>query len=208
MTVCSFLVIRIYDERVPRAFTAAETARIRERLLAAGGDAFARRGLRGTSVEELARAAAISKGAFYRFFDGKEALLLAILADYEIAVHARLEAAVRAEPSRAVEVLLREAVHTAESDPLMAVLASEEGQRVLASLPDEEQREMLERDARLVGRIYAICAEAGEVPAVPERVLLGLLRSLVFAGMHREEIGVDLLEEVTAWLTGMIGPQR
>jgi AcrR family transcriptional regulator len=57
---------------VPRAFTTAESDRIRAQLMAAGRESFARHGLRGTSVDQLARAAAISKGAFYRFFASKE----------------------------------------------------------------------------------------------------------------------------------------
>jgi len=31
-----------------------------------------------------------------------------------------------------------------------------------------------------------------------------LLRSLVFAGMHRAEIGEDLLAETAEWLTGVL----
>jgi hypothetical protein len=35
---------------------------------------------------------------------------------------------------------------------------------------------------------------------VPESALLGLLRSLVFVGLHREEIGPELVKEMTTWL--------
>ncbi|GAA0958321.1 hypothetical protein GCM10009550_46750 [Actinocorallia libanotica] len=176
--------------------------------MAAGRESFARRGLRGTSVEELARAAAISKGAFYRFFDGKEALLLALLSEHEQQVHARLEAAVRADPARGVALLVEESVHAAERDPLFAVLMSEEGMRVLASLSPAEQQELMERDVRLVRRVTGALRRAGAAPDVPERVLLGLLRSLVFAGMHRAEIGEDLLSETTAWLTDVLREEK
>jgi AcrR family transcriptional regulator len=176
--------------------------------MAAGRESFARRGLRGTSVEELARAAAISKGAFYRFFDSKEVLLLALLAEYEEQVHARLEAAVRADPTRGVALLVEECVHAADRDPLLPVLMSEEGMRVLASLPPAERQELMDRDVRLVRRVMDILQEVGAAPPVPERVLLGLLRSLFFAGMHRAEIGADLLAETAEWLTDVLGGQR
>jgi len=52
---------------------------IRERLLAAGRELFARYGLRKTTVEELARAAGIAKGTFYLFFPSKEALYAEVL---------------------------------------------------------------------------------------------------------------------------------
>jgi len=64
---------------MPRAFTGAERAMIRERLLAAGRELFARYGLRKTTVEELARAAGIAKGTFYLFFPSKEALYAEVL---------------------------------------------------------------------------------------------------------------------------------
>ena len=80
----------------PRAFTPAETDAIRARLHTAARDLFGRRGFKGTTVEDLARAAGISKGAFYRFYDGKEALLAAVLAEYEAGVHVQVEDAIRA----------------------------------------------------------------------------------------------------------------
>ena len=52
---------------------------IKERLLAAGRELFARYGLRKTTVEELARAAGIAKGTFYLFFPSKEALYAEVL---------------------------------------------------------------------------------------------------------------------------------
>ena len=59
---------------MPRPFTTAETEAIHPLLLDAGAASFARAGIRRTTVEDLARAAGISKGAFYRFFESKEAL--------------------------------------------------------------------------------------------------------------------------------------
>jgi len=52
---------------MPRAFTDPERDAIRARLMDAGRELFARRGIRATTVEQLARAAGISKGAFYLF---------------------------------------------------------------------------------------------------------------------------------------------
>jgi AcrR family transcriptional regulator len=57
---------------VPRAFDDEERDQIRARLLAAG--ALAQRSGAGRSVADLARAAGISKGAFYLFFPSRDAL--------------------------------------------------------------------------------------------------------------------------------------
>ncbi len=161
---------------------------------------FAQRGLRGTTVDELARAAGISKGAFYRFFDSKEALLLALLDEDEIAMHAEIEAAIRAEPERGIDVLVDSALDAVRANPLMPVLLSPEALRLLASRPPEEQAALLERDVRLVDRVLAVLAEAGITLGLSRAALLGLMRSLVFVGLHRSEVGEDQLDELGLWL--------
>ncbi len=169
-----------------------------------GQESFARRGVRGTTVDDLARSAGISKGAFYRFFDSKEALLVALLSDYETAAQAGIEAAVRADPGRWTEVLIGSALRAIEDNPLLPVLMSEEGLRAIGSRPPAEQQALLERDVQLVDRVLAVLREAGIRPAVSGTVLLGLLRSLVFVGLHRADIGEDLVDEVGGWLMGSL----
>jgi AcrR family transcriptional regulator len=185
---------------MPRAFSDVESSRIRARLMEAGRVTFAKRGLRGSTVDELARGAGISKGAFYRFFDSKESLLLALLDEDEIEMHAEIGEAVAAEPDRGVDVLVSTALDAVRSNPLVAVLMSQEGLRLLDSRTPAEQAELLERDARLVDLVLAGLAEAGITLAVPRQALLGLLRSLVFVGLHRSEIGEDQVEELARWL--------
>lgn len=167
---------------MPRAFTAEETDRIRDRLKKAGKDAFARRGVRGTTVDELAWAAAISKGAFYRFFDSKESLLLALLDDYEITMQAEIVEAVRREPGRGIDVLIDSALHAIGHNPLLPVLMSEEGLRVIHSRPPAEREALLERGrpARRVGarraagsRDHADCLRSGPPRAAAVTGLCG-----------------------------------
>jgi AcrR family transcriptional regulator len=185
---------------VPRAFTAAESSRIRTRLAQAGRATFAQRGVRGTTVGDLARAAGISKGAFYRFFDSKESLLLALLDEDETSMHAEIEAAIRAEPDRGIDVLISSALDAVRNNPLVPVLMSPEGLRVLDSRTPAEQAAMLERDVRLVDRVLEVLAEAGITLAVPRPALVGLLRSLAFVGLHRTDIGEDQVDEMGRWL--------
>ncbi|CAM3539674.1 TetR/AcrR family transcriptional regulator [Tsukamurella ocularis] len=53
-------------------------ARSVERFLDAGLDVFAERGFHAASMDEICRRAALSRGAFYSNFSGKEALFLAL----------------------------------------------------------------------------------------------------------------------------------
>ena len=59
---------------MPRGFTESEKEKIREKLIGACQKRWSRYGYKKTSVEELCRKAGISKGAFYLFFESKEAL--------------------------------------------------------------------------------------------------------------------------------------
>lgn len=53
----------------------------REAILAAAADLFDREGIDGTTLSAIARAAGLSKANLYRYFDSREAILLAVLAD-------------------------------------------------------------------------------------------------------------------------------
>lgn len=100
-----------------RAFDDAEATRVRARLLEAGRASVARVGFRRTRVEDVAKEAGVAKGTFYRFFERKEDLLIAVLREGEAALREELAAA----------GTLREALWTlfsgVESHPLLAALA-------------------------------------------------------------------------------------
>jgi AcrR family transcriptional regulator len=186
---------------MPRAFTADEATAIRAKLLAAGEESFARMGIRRTTVEELARAAGISKGAFYKFFDTKESLFLALLEDHEIRAHAEVEAAVRTDPHRGLDTLIDTALQATQRNPLLPVAMSQEGLRLLHGMTEAQREAFVERDVRLVERILERLHQAGVHVSVSSTVLVALLRSLVFVGWHRGEIGEGLAEELATWLT-------
>lgn len=185
---------------MPRPFTTAESESIRAALIDAGAASFARAGIRRTTVEDLANAAGISKGAFYRFFESKEALFLALTDEYEQRMQAEIEAAVRSDPERGIDVLLDAALYAIERNPFLAVAMSEEGARLLRTRTPAEQRAYLERDERLVGRVLGVLEDAGVRPTVTPSVLLALLRSLFMLGAHRAEVGDSLAQELATWL--------
>ncbi len=69
---------------MPKGFTEYEKELIRKRLLEQGQRLFSAYGLKKTNVEEIAKAAGISKGAFYNFYDSKEALFMDVVEQAEI----------------------------------------------------------------------------------------------------------------------------
>ncbi|MBS1199403.1 MAG: bacterial regulatory, tetR family protein [Proteobacteria bacterium] len=73
----------------PAARARAETQR--ERILDAAQKCFIERGFRGASMAQIAQTAAISVGLAYRYFDGKDAIMLAIIARQLEAKRARID---------------------------------------------------------------------------------------------------------------------
>lgn len=78
-----------------------EAEETRQRLLAAGRRAFARRGLAGANLKgDILEPADVSVGSFYHQFRDKTELLLAILAEHSRVLRARLSELHRPAPGR------------------------------------------------------------------------------------------------------------
>src|SRR3989304_4084126 len=79
----------------------------RERILEAAREVFARRGL-AAEVREIAEQAGVGIGTLYRHFEGREALLAALLQETKQALLQRLQAAVEREaPQDALRAMVR-----------------------------------------------------------------------------------------------------
>ena len=182
MTLLPFLVIWSYTHAMPRAFTDSERTAIRERLLAAGQDLFARRGIRATTVDQLARAAGISKGAYYAFYPSKEALFFAIVEDVETEMQARLEEQVAAAPDDALRLLVRASLRARLENPLFDVAISEEAVAVMRTMSPEEQAAFLRRD---IDMTESIARPAGRVGSAGERLAGAARRTAPGHGVRR-----------------------
>jgi AcrR family transcriptional regulator len=82
-------------------------AETRERILAAALCCIEREGLAATSVEDVARAASVSRATIYRHFPGGREQLMTDTATWEVArFFARVEATVASEPDLAARLRL------------------------------------------------------------------------------------------------------
>ena len=77
-------------ERPKRLTREEKRAQTRERLLQAAEQVFVRRGLEGSSVEEIAAEAGFTRGAFYSNFSSKEELFVELLHDRIYKGYARM----------------------------------------------------------------------------------------------------------------------
>jgi AcrR family transcriptional regulator len=73
--------MNVTNLREPRSAPARSRANTRRRLVDAGTDLFARRGLHATTTVDVARAAGVAAGTFYLHFSDKHALFREIILD-------------------------------------------------------------------------------------------------------------------------------
>jgi AcrR family transcriptional regulator len=168
------------------AFSDSEVQTIRARLKTQARECLLRTGVRKTSVADLASAAGISTGAFYRFYDSKELLFFEVFADMDAEV---MEAAADVLRTRA-DLRPRERVIQAlltcfgKLEELAFMPAWEaESAYVLRKLPPEALANHQESEgARIVGLLSEFGIEATlpptDVAEVVQRLLLSLSQLL------------------------------
>ncbi|AFG37115.1 TetR/AcrR family transcriptional regulator [Spirochaeta africana] len=175
---------------MPRGFTELEQRRIRARLQQAGRDILGRRGVRKTTIDELASAAGISKGSFYRFYTGKEALALELLAAWERGFHDGIAERFSTHAPQGREACAAQlaAVFLEDFPQQIAVSGiaglfdpQEMAWLVQRARPADVQR-MDEQDLRLFDRLRPLLAAAGVVPCVDDLEIVAALRLLFEAG--------------------------
>jgi len=83
--------------RVRRAVGDAAKERRREQILAAAKKVFARKGYHSTTIADVAKAARISYGSIYWYFDSKDALFHALMDSEEQALRRHIESTVDAQ---------------------------------------------------------------------------------------------------------------
>ena len=175
---------------MPRKFTPKEEEQIRNKLRAAGRELMGRRGVRKTGVEELANAAGISKGSFYRFFSSKEELALEILTQWERAFHAGIEQRFRsAAPKNAAEcarqltaVLLEDFPRQVAASGIQGLFDPQEVACLIQQAGPEKVKLLDAQDIRLFNSLKPLFADAGLAAGENELTIIAGLRILFEAG--------------------------
>ena len=195
---------------MPRPFSSEERAQITQRLRDVGRSAFATHGLRRVTVDELASAAGISKGAFYLFFDSKEALLLDIFQRFEADFQRKvLDEVLRPEldPVQSLRTLLRTAVAVRGSDPLLRNLSDIDIEIFMRRIPPDQAAVLLEADVASARRFVDYWRLQGSPIGVDAEVLTGLMRAIVLTSFRRHEIGEAVYEQVVQLMIDSVAQQ-
>ncbi len=175
---------------MPRRFTPEEEQVIRESLRQAARAQMGPRGVRRTSIDELVRAAGISKGSFYRFWESKESLALDLLAEWEREFHRTVEQRFQSEQPRGFEesaaflrsVLVEEFPRRMITAGMQGLLNPDEIAHLARAAGEREARIMDEQDLRFFDRLRPLFLKAGLRPTEDTPVIVAGLRAVFEAG--------------------------
>jgi len=185
---------------MPRPFSEEEKKQIRSKLFAEGKELFIRFGLKKTGIAELTKAAGISQGAFYLFFDSKEELYFAILEQEEQAIRERFLKWFSEEDSMnrsRFREFLRLAIQVFEENPLLRRLWLErEIDDLLSRLPSSLVEQHTARDTAVLEPLIKHWQDTGSMVQGAPEVIAGVIRALFLLPLHYREIGEDLFPAV------------
>src|SRR5215211_870693 len=134
---------------MPKAFSEHEKETIRAQMREKARKLFERQGLKKTSVDELAQAARISKGAFYLFYDSKEELFMEILEGLETDFRTRIFDFSISPKKNARELLaklFKDVLLTWDEYPLLKNFSMTEYEYLAGKLPPQPLQAHSKRD--------------------------------------------------------------
>jgi AcrR family transcriptional regulator len=192
---------------MPKGFSEREKTLIRAQLVAKGRELFATQGIKKANVEDLTRAANISKGAFYLFFNSKEELFFEILGQFEDEYHANLiEAAARpgASPQQRVKDVLTQAFAIWRAHPLFTHFNQEEYEYLLRKLPEELAQANVDKDAIFVSQLLSQWRNQGVVIDCDPALFLGMMHALFFMSLHEHDFGPAVYPDLIGFFIDLI----
>jgi AcrR family transcriptional regulator len=204
---------------MPKAFTDYEKELIGRRLLEEGYRLFSAYGLKKTNVGELAEAAGISKGAFYGFYESKEALFMDVVELAEERYRQEILAVVdRPGPTPRARLLavLKQAFTLFKTIPILQFLTSSDYDLLSRRISPEQLQEHLTSDRAFIADLLSRCRQVGIPIRASVEEVSGLFYALIMTILHKDDLGPNslsgaidlLLELVAAYCLGEIEIQK
>jgi AcrR family transcriptional regulator len=189
---------------MPKAFTQLQIEQARLNLLKKGREFFIKYGLKKTSVDDLVKAAGIAKGSFYKFFESKDALFLAVHEASEEKLRTDLMRKLEGitTPDKILRVFLKNSFTILEEDPLMLAAF---GRGELDSFPglvsSEVYREHYQQNIAFMKRLIQRWQEKGIIGREVDAETVGdLIASTFFIYLQKETLGAEKYAKVTDML--------
>jgi AcrR family transcriptional regulator len=200
---------------MPKGFSEHEKELIRKRLLEQGYRLFSAYGLKKTNVEELARATGISKGAFYNFYESKEALFMDVIEQAEIRLRQEILSVINlpgSSPRARLFAIMKKALSLIETIPMLQFFTGSDYDLLFRRLPAEKLQQHLSGDRAFFEELVARCQKAGIPIQAQSEQIISLLYPLVMILLQEDALRMDhfsgsidlLLELVVAFCLGEV----
>lgn len=178
----------------PRAFTKQEKEIIREKLIDAAEAFLSTTGIRKTTVEDLAKEAGISKGAFYLFYESKELLFMDALEREQTGIHNTLLQCMAQSPSSrdAFVHFAGEMYREYAAKPWLLAFEGEDYDLLLRRVSPERIQQHIDIDNVATQRFKDIL---GDKITVSPELMSAVMRMLFMSILHRKEIGEEWADE-------------
>ena len=177
---------------MPKAWNEQEKEFIRKTLINEGKKLFERYGIQKTTIDEIVQAAQISKGSFYLFYQSKEELYFEVLETVESEFREKLfENAFKPGISKheSFKAFLNDLIELLITKPLYQQINPSNYELLLRKLPQETLEKHIQRDQQDTSKYFRYWMEKGWMRKVDIEALNGLLLSLIYLAIHRDDFG-------------------
>jgi AcrR family transcriptional regulator len=175
---------------MPKWFSEQDKEIIRKKLLEQGFKFFSSYGFKKTSIDDIARAAGISKGAFYSFYESKEMLFMDVIEQVEKTIRKKiLEIIDLPGPSARIRLfnILKGAFALFQELPILRNFTGTDFDLIFRTVPAEKFREHIASDSDFFQELFNHCNEAGIPIRVKAEQIVGLLYPIVIAFLNGRE---------------------
>ena len=184
------------------AFTDEQAEIIRSDLIREARHCGITIGMRKTSVDQLTNAVGIAKGSFYKFFDSKELLFLAVLEDihaegFTVAQKSLWEKEALPPTDRAAAAILTVCRWLSETKAF--VFIEHDSEFLLHRLPEDVKAAHYHSSE---AHIRALLEEDGLQPKGGAALAAAMVRGLILTVSHQEQIGALYPQVLEALVRG------
>lgn len=173
---------------------------IGDKLREKGRELMAQLGVRRTRVEDITKAAGISKGAFYFFYDSKEELFMEILAAADTEIREALWqgfSANKGNRRKQFKQAFFNVLRVMEKTPMLARFSGEDFQQLVRKLSPEYAEAYRKKDQDVLKKFVGQLKREGVVrPEIDLEVADGIFRAISMLIFQKKEIGTHVFDQV------------